>query len=362
VAATPSDLLDTPVLTVSGRPVSIQGLLEGMRAQGASDVFLQTSAPVRLKRGGQVITTDSGPVSREVMAHAVSCFLSPEEATAFRAKGVADVVYVHTGHRYRVHFAYGHTGPYAAIRSIGVDMVPLEKLGLHHRVVQRLQGLSTGMVIVCGPTDAGKTVTCTSVLDWINAHQARALLTLEDPIEYVIPWKHSLVIQREVGLHVPTFAEGIRSALRENLDVIFVGELRDNETIEQALRAGETGHLVITTLHSDDALSAVTRIVGSFRPADQPRIRQSLAATLTGVLFQRLLPRVPDGRVPCVETLWANTAVRAILRSGDLGKLASYVGRSTGGFGYRDSLAELQRVGVISSETLHQELHRLQNA
>lgn len=354
------DLFDRPMLMIQREPVSLRGLLDGMRHQNASDMFLQTGGPVRFKRGGRVVTTESDLLSREQMAHALTCFLSEEERRAFQVKGVADVVHVDGEHRYRVHFAFGHTGPYAAIRSIGETIVPLDKLGFNHRILTRLTGTTSGLLIVCGPTDAGKTLTCTALLDWINREQQRAILTLEDPIEYVLPGRGSLVIQREVGLHVPTFADGIRSALRENLDVVFVSELRDNATIEQALRAGETGHLVVTTLHADDAMSAIMRLVGSFTPAEQPRIRQSLAATVSGVMFQRLLPRAKGGRVPCVETLWANTAVRAILRSGELGKLASYVGRATGGLGYKDCLVELNRVGVIESQTMQDELHRLQ--
>ena len=354
------DLLNQPMVLIKTHPVSLRGLLEGMREQDASDMFLQTGGPVRFKRGGRVVTLDSQIITREMMRHAMACLMSEEEHRAFQAKGVADVVHVEGDHRYRVHFAFGHTGPYAAVRSIGSEVIKLDKLGLNHRIAGRLTSTTAGLLIVCGPTDAGKTVTCTSLLDWINREQERAILTLEDPIEYVLPRRGSLVIQREVGLHVPTFAAGIRSALRENLDVIFVGELRDNDTIEQALRAGETGHLVITTLHSDDALSALLRIVGSFTPAEQPRIRQSLAATLSGIMFQRLLPRAKGGRVPCTETLWANTAVRAIVRSGEMGKLASYVGRPTGGLGYRDCLVELNRVGVIESQVMQDELHRLQ--
>lgn len=354
------DPLDRPFVLIKQHPVSLRGLLQGMREQDASDMFLQTGSPIRFKRGGRVVTLDTQDVSRLMMATAMGCFLSEEEHRAFQAKGVADVVHVEGSDRYRVHFALGHTGPYAAVRSIGSSITKLEKLGLNHRIVQRLMKTTSGLVLICGPTDAGKTVTCTALLDWINREQERAILTLEDPIEYILPRRQSLVIQREVGLHVGTFADGIRSALRENLDVIFVGELRDNATIEQALRAGETGHLVITTLHSDDALSAILRIVGSFTPAEQPRIRQSFAATLSAVVFQRLLPRAKGGRVPCVETLFANTAVRAILRSGEMGKLASYVGRPTGGLGYKDCLIELNRVGVIDQSVFQGELHRLQ--
>jgi len=167
------------------------------------------------------------------------------------------------------------------------------------------------------------------------------------------------VIQREVGAHTPSFGAGVKAALRENLDVIFVGEMRDLDTIEQVLRAAEMGHLVISTLHADDALSAITRIIGSFPPNEQPRIRQSLAGTLSGVVFQRLLPSASGGRTPCVETLWPTTAVRTIIRAGDLGKLGTYLGSASGGLSYRECLKRLSSANVITREVAEHEEARL---
>lgn len=347
------------IIEVKGRSLSLAQLLEVMRAQRTSDLYLKIGSPIRLKIEGRVVTGESPPISRRQMDYIIACFLTDEQRKVFHRRLVADVVHIQNNARYRLHFGFGHTGPYATIRAIGQEIMPFEQLGHPHRVAHWLTQVKTGLLVLCGSTDAGKTVTCSSLLDHFNQSRQAAILTLEDPIEYIFEDKRSLVLQREVGLHVPSFAEGIRSALRENLDVVFVGEMRETDTMEQVLRAGETGHLVVTTLHSDDALSAINRIIGTFPNADQPRIRQSLAATLTGVLYQRLLPRRGGGRVPCVETLWANTAVRTILRSGDLSKLASYVGRATGGIGYRECLVDLRSFDHIDADVLAQEQARL---
>ncbi len=351
--------LHRPIIEVKGHNISLAQLLEVMRAQKTSDLYLKIGSPIRLKIEGRVVTGESPPISRRQMDYIIGCFLTEEQRRVFHRRLVADVVHIQKEARYRLHFGFGHTGPYATIRAIGQEIMPFGKLGHPHRVAQFLQQITSGLLVLCGSTDAGKTVTCASLLDHINQTRQAAILTLEDPIEYIYEDRRSLVLQREVGLHVPTFADGIRSALRENLDVVFVGEMRETDTVEQVLRAGETGHLVVTTLHSDDALSAITRIIGTFPSSDQPRIRQSLAATLTGVLYQRLLPRRGGGRVPCVETLWANTAVRNILRSGDLGKLGSYVGRATGGIGYRECLVDLRSFDHIDADVLAQEQARL---
>jgi twitching motility protein PilT len=356
---TPTSLMDKKLLNVRERHLSVGELLGGMGAVGASDLFLKTGAQVKFKIEGRVATFQSDLITKDVMDHVIKCFLNEDERTRFATRMSADVVYATSHARYRVHLAYGQTGPYAAIRVIGTDILPFPKLGLPAATQEKLLGMRRGLVVICGTTDAGKTVTCTSLLEHFNQTTQKAILTLEDPIEYVLVDKQCLVIQREVGSHIETFADGIRSALRENVDVIFVGEVRDPETIEQCLRAAEMGHLVITSLHAEDPIAAITRLIGSFPPNAQPRIKQALASTLVGVVFQRLLPRIGGGRVPCVETMWVNTAVRTILRIGDLSKLNSYVGKATGGIGYREYLQTLARSRTISTEVHDAEMARI---
>jgi twitching motility protein PilT len=345
---------------IRGKPVSTADLLDGMRQMGASDMYLQVGVTVRFKKAGKVLTLEQPPLAAKSMRRIMECFLGPEEVEALKRRGAADLVHVTGNQRYRVHFARGHAGPYAAIRVVGDKILPLDNLGLPYKVRDKLLGLQSGLLLIVGSTDAGKTVTCTSLLDHINRERDAVILTLEDPIEHILVPQKSMVIQREVGLHVPTFAEGIRSALRENVDVIFVGEMRDAQTMDQAMRAAETGHLVVSTLHAEDVLSSIGRIVGSYPQEEQPRVRHSLAATLAGVVYQRLLPkRKGEGRVPAVETLWTNTAVRTILRAGDFGKITSYIGRSEGSLTYRESLADLRSFNEISEDTLNFEVLRL---
>jgi twitching motility protein PilT len=363
VAENVTDLPVPPIeqdfLTVRGRKMSVKDMLTGMKALHASELFLKTGGTVRFKIDSRVVAVDSDRITTQAMDHILSCFLGRDERQRFGDRQVADVVYETDGARFRVHFACGHTGAYASIRAIGDNIHPFNALGLPESTQRRLLEMEAGLLVICGGTDAGKTVTCTSLLDFMNRTREKALLTLEDPIEYIFEDKRSIVIQREIGLHTPSFAAGVKSGLRENLDVIFVGEMRDLDTIEQVLRAAEMGHLVISTLHADDALSAVTRIIGSFPPNDQPRIRQSLAGTLSGVVFQRLLPSKSGGRTPCVETMWPNTAVRTIIRAGDLGKLGTYLGPATGGITYRECLKRLLASGTVSREVAEQEENRL---
>lgn len=352
-------LLSEKVLAVRGRQMSVHELLVGMTSLKASDLYLKTGSPVRFKISGRVVTFESDKLTRERMDHVLSCFFTDEGRLAFAERQVADLVYETDKARFRVHFAMGHTGPYAAIRVINQSIPGLNDLGLPRDTLDRLLELKSGLLVVCGATDAGKTVTCTALLDYINRTREQAILTLEDPIEYVFQDRRSMVLQREIGNHTASFSDGIKSALRENLDVIFVGEMRGLDTIEQVLRAAEMGHLVISTLHADDVIACISRIVGSFPPEEQGRIRQSLSSVLEAVIFQRLVPTASGGRAPCVESIWPHTAVRSIMRSGDVTKLGSYIGKSAGNRSYRDSLQELAQAGTITRETLSAQLANL---
>jgi twitching motility protein PilT len=349
-------LLSEPILALRGRQMSVHELLVGMTALKASDLYLKTGAPVRFKISGRVVTFESDRLTRDRMDHVLSCFLTDEARAGFAERQVADLVYETDKARFRVHFAQGHTGPYAAIRVINQSIPHLNELGLPRETLDKLLDLKSGLLVVCGSTDAGKTVTCTALLDYYNRTREQAILTLEDPIEYVFEDVKSMVLQREIGNHAATFSDGLKSALRENVDVIFVGEMRGLDTIEQVLRAAEMGHLVISTLHADDVLACISRIVGSFPPEEQGRIRQSLSGVLEGVLFQRLVSTASGGRTPVVESMWPNTAVRSIIRSGDVTKLGSYIGRSAGNRSFRDSLHELLNAGTISRETYAEQL------
>ncbi|MEE2828744.1 MAG: ATPase, T2SS/T4P/T4SS family [Myxococcota bacterium] len=350
--------INEKVLTVREKQVSVANLLGGMGSMGASGLYLKIGSKLHFKMQGRVVVFDSEVVTRETMEHVLACFLSSEETSLFHQRMAADIVHQEAGSRYRVHFGYDQTGPYGCIRVISDEIMDLVSLGLPESTQKHLRDLPRGLFLVAGPTDSGKTVTCTSTLEHHNTHHEKAILSLEAPIEFVFSNSKALVFQREVGVHVPSFADGVRSALRESLDMLYLGECRQQDTIEEALRAAELGHQVITTVHADSCLSAISRLMGSFPLQEQPRIRQAIASSLAGVLYQRLLPKVGGGRIPCIESIWPNRAVRTIMRTGELSKLASYVGPVTGGIAYQDCLKALRETGLISPETFDAERGR----
>ena len=271
-----------PFLSAERRTLSIRDAFAWMNEANASDFFLKVGEPVVFKVDGQVRRLATEPFAEDHLQRFMECFLGPTDLARFNARREVDLVHADEGHRYRVHIGMGNVGPYAVVRRITQDILPLEKIGLPQRALPALQRLRDGLVLIAGPTGQGKTVTAVALLDWIARSRPSMILTLEDPIEYILKDERGFFIQREVGMHVESFADGVRAALRENLDVVFVGEMREPETIEQVLKASEMGHLVISTIHAEDTISALGRIVGSVRPEHEARIRYTLPARFVG--------------------------------------------------------------------------------
>jgi twitching motility protein PilT len=210
-----------------------------------------------------------------------------------------------------------------------------------------------GLVLVTGPTGSGKTTTLATLINYINETFPHHIITIENPIEYVFHHRKSIVNQREIGEDVHSFADALRAALREDPDVILVGEMRDLETIEIALRAAETGHLVFGTLHTNTAISTITRIIDVFPPNQQEQIRIQLSFVLQGVISQRLVPKIGGGRVLAYELLIPNTAIRSLIRENKLQQIYSIMqsGQAeTGMQTMNQSLASLYRIGLITLE------------
>jgi twitching motility protein PilT len=248
--------------------------------------------------------------------------------------------------------AFFQRGNVALALRIIPDVIPtMDDLGLPD-VVNKLVDLPQGLVIVTGPTGAGKTTTLASVIDTINQRRAAHVITVEEPIEFVHHHKRALVNQREVGVDCPSFEGALRAALREDPDVLLVGEMRDLETISIALTMAETGHLVFATMHTNDAAQSVDRIVDVFPAESQNQIRVQLAGSLAAVLSQRLLPHVGGGRIAAFEVLIATPAVRNLIRDGKSAQLRNII--STGGpAGMQTlemSLAELVNDGLVDVE------------
>ncbi len=325
--------------------------------RGASDLILSEGRPASLRFAGQ-LESDSGLVTT---AHDIETFLASHMTADVRARfertGSADLACAldtaDGARRFRASLFRHQSGLCLTLRAICERIPTLDELGLP-RSLAVLGTLSDGLVLLNGPAGSGKSTTLAALVGEVNRARAAHVITLEDPIEYLHTPQRSLVHQREIGTHVESFSAGLRAALRESPDVILVGEMRDLETISLALTAAETGHLVLSTLHSGTGAMAVDRIVDVFPDAQQPQVRTQLAAVLRAVVTQRLLPTtVPGGRVPAVEVLRVSYAVAAQIREGKTHQLATQIqlGQDDGMIPLERSLVELVRGGRITRET-----------
>lgn len=243
-----------------------------------------------------------------------------------------------------------------AFRVIPYQVPSFSTLNLPEVMLRTVLSASNGLILVTGPTGSGKSTTLASLIDEINRTQSKIIVTIEDPIEYLLSDKKCYIVQREVGLDTKSFARGLRAALREDPDVIMVGEIRDTETAEIALQAAETGHLVLSTLHTLDAKETVNRLIGMFRLEVRDQIRQMLASTLVAVFSQRLLPRADGkGAVPAVEVMINTGAIKeALLEAGRLDEIPDLIAKGKAAYGtqtFDQHLEDLYRRGVIDYKT-----------
>jgi len=280
--------------------------------------------------------------------------LTTEQASELESRRALDFCFVRGAlGRFRANFHYQRGTLAASIRLLPAQIPTIESLNLPP-VLARLTERRQGLVLLTGPTGCGKTSTMAALIERINARRRDHIITIEDPIEYQHANRNSIVEQIEVGHDTPSFAEAVRAVLRQNPDVILVGEMRDSETIAAALTAAETGHLVLSSLHTNDAAQTMSRILDSFPESNQPQIRQQLSLALLAVIAQQLVPAVGHvGRYPAVETMMATPAIRNLIRTGKDHQLRSHIstGRGDGMITMDQSLAELVRVGRISRET-----------
>lgn len=327
-------------------------LLTQARAQGASDVHLVAGKLPLVRLHGTLQVVDNwqeGCLMQGQLTAFLRELLNEQLLAQLKRYGEVDAAFNDAeGKRCRLN-AYQQSGSYAvAVRLLAERIPACEELGLPASV-QQLTQLERGLVLVTGPTGSGKSTTLAALVQKINSTCALHVLTLEDPVEYLYPPGCALINQREVGRDTADFASGLRSALRQDPDVILVGELRDAESIAIALTAAETGHLVLATLHTQDAVSSVTRIL-ELLPERQQQVRVQLAECLQAVVCQRLLPRADGhGRAAAFEVLIATPALRSLIREGRMHQLFSYIqtGRQYGMVTMADYVADLRRRGVI---------------
>jgi twitching motility protein PilT len=251
--------------------------------------------------------------------------------------------------RFRVNSFRHHYGLAIVLRRICTAVPTLTQLGVPNGVFA-LPALEQGLVLVTGPTGSGKSTTLSGLIGEINQQQAKHILTIEDPIEFIYSSQKSLISQREIHSHVASFSDALKAALREDPDVILVGELRDCETIRLALTAAETGHLVFATLHTQSAAQTVSRVVDVFPSDEQQRVRTQLAGSLQAVVAQRLLPKKNGGRVGCYELLVATPAVRNVIRENKLAQLNALIemGAAHGMISYQQSWQKLCAAEVLA--------------
>ena len=297
--------------------MDLDSLLRRAVDLGASDVHLKLGQPPVIRIDGDLEPLPDTPPLAEAdldLALAAVTGLSPRRRELFEESGDLDIAYSHPDlPRFRVNAFRQRGAVSVALRVIPSDIPSFEQLHLPSGV-KRLAGEHRGLVLVTGPTGSGKTTTLASMLDHINRTRRQHIVTIEDPIEILHPDRGCIVNQREVGLDTASFGQALRRVLRQDPDVILIGELRDTETAHTALQAAESGHLVFSTLHTLDAAETLGRMIEFFPPEKQQQIRSILAGTLKGVISQRLLPRAQGGRVPAVEVMVSNARLRDLIR------------------------------------------------
>lgn len=321
--------------------------------KGASDVHLSPGYYPTIRVDGALIPlSDFKILNRQEVEGMAFALLGKDRKDAFLDRHEADFGYqVGQNMRFRVNVYVSKGNMAAVLRYISNEIRTIE--GLHLPAQMKIfTKLSQGFVLVAGPTGHGKSTTLAAILQAINVERTEKIITIEDPIEYIFTPERSLIDQREVGTDTASFAAALRSTFRENVNVIMVGELRDLETISAAVTAAETGHLVLGSIHTNDAPQTIERILDIFPPNQQRQITGQLANTLSGVISQRLIPAVHGGLVPAVELLVANTAVRNIIREGKIEQLGNAIGTgaNVGMISLNQSLATLVRDKLISLE------------
>ncbi len=308
-----------------------------------SDLHLRVGQPPILRKDGQLARED-GPRMKAGPLHAMlKSTMSPKDASTFDETGDMDYAYQLEGvARFRCNAAVDREGPMGVFRIIPSQIPTCDELGLS-KAIRNLCYLTKGLVVVTGPTGSGKTTTLAALVDLMNHERSHHILTIEDPIEFVHESKGCLVTHRQVGLHTRSFRSGLRAALREDPDIILIGEMRDLETVEIAIETAETGHLVFGTLHTTTAPSTIDRIIDQF-PADrQAQIRVMLSESLRGVIAQVLCRKIGGGRIAAFEILLTTRAVSNLIREGKTFQLPSIIqtGGERGMVTLNDSLLDL---------------------
>ena len=342
-------------LVRGGNTARLEQWLRLLASRNGSDLLLVAGAPPAIRLDGKVITLSEGPLDGVDIEDSVLPALAPHAQRLYRVDRIADASFrIGSVGRFRINLHRERGRAAATVRLLPTRVPRLATLSLPP-AVDLLAQLPRGLVLVGGPTGSGKTTTLAAIVEEINRRDARHIVTIEDPIEYEHQHHASLIEQVEIGVDAPDFPTALRAAMRQAPDVIVVGEMRDPETMRIALAAAETGHLVLSTVHTTDVASAVSRIADSFPVERQNTIRQELAMALSAVLTQTLLPRVGGGLVPGAELLMVGYGARQHIRKNALQHLHQEITitRRFGSFTLEESLARLVKDGLVEWRDAH---------
>jgi twitching motility protein PilT len=331
----------------------IDALFKILKDKGGSDLHLSPANPPLIRRSGDLEPVIDRPIGREQIKSLVYEIMTEAQQQSFESTHDLDFAYEVPAleSRFRANIFMGRLGISAVFRLIPAKILTAEQLGLSPGILNFTQ-FKKGLVLVTGPTGSGKSTTLAAMIDHVNKTRKEHILTVEDPVEFVHISQQSLINQREVGRHTQSFAAALKAALREDPDLILVGEMRDLETIELAITAAETGHLVFGTLHTNSAAKTVDRIINVFPTNQQEQIRAMLGESLQGVICQQLLRTVDGKRCAAMEILAVNPAVSNLIREGKTFQIASVIqtGRSQGMQLMDQAIQDLLAEGRISRE------------
>ncbi|MBI5415090.1 PilT/PilU family type 4a pilus ATPase [Candidatus Peregrinibacteria bacterium] len=338
-----------------GDEVSLDDLLDLVIDQEASDIHFGANARIAIRINGQICFVDNVPPLTREQSERIIYGMIPTESmkeTLIRTREL-DFAYEHKdGTAFRVNLFYKRKNLSGVMRRISSAAWSIDEIGLPHAVYNLIRA-KQGLILVTGPTGSGKSTSMQSMLDHINKHRVEHILTIEDPIEFVFTPDKSIISQREIGSDTLSFANALRGALRQDPDVVMIGEMRDPETIMAAMNLSETGHLVFSTLHTSSAPQTISRIASAFPPEQQMQIYSRLADTLIGVISQRLVPRADrPGRVAIYEFMVVNAAIRNLIRQGDVAQMPNAIqsGASLGMIRMEKYAEQLAEDGIIRQE------------
>src|SRR5262245_58775129 len=334
-----------------GLKYNLQQLLRALVEKGGSDMHITLGSPPLLRIDGSIVPLKLPPLSSGDTKQLCYSVLTEEQKITFEQRNELDLSFGMKGlARFRANLFLQRGAVAGAFRQIPFKILSFEELGLPP-VVAELAKKPRGLVLVTGPTGSGKSTTLASIIDKINSEQRVHIMTIEDPIEYIHTHKLSLVNQREVGSDTHSFKDALKYALRQDPDVVLIGELRDLETIEAALTIAETGHLVFATLHTNSAISSINRIIDVFPPHQQSQVRAQLSFSLVAVMTQVLVPRIGGGRCLALEIMIPNPAIRNLIREEKVHQIYSQMQVGQAGSGMQtlnQALCQLIQNGLIT--------------